>query len=69
MGTFASKNGGKQGVAAVNFLNWQFKNDPVARAACLEPNSPNSLASQKWQVTYKNWPGTVPMSRVRRQAV
>jgi hypothetical protein len=55
LGTYWAANGGKAGKAAVAYLQWQFRDDPKARAICLDPKSPGSLVSDNWAVTYKNW--------------
>ncbi|KAK4207695.1 hypothetical protein QBC37DRAFT_405979 [Rhypophila decipiens] len=56
-GTFAATNGGKQGKAAVAYLQWQFRNDQASKAILLDPKAPGSLVSDKWTVEYKNWEG------------
>ena len=54
-GTFGAANGGKQGKAAVAYLEWQFRNNETAKAKLLTPSTPGSLVSDKWTVEYKNW--------------
>jgi hypothetical protein len=55
-GTFAASNGGKEGKAALAFLEWQFRGDAKSKSILLDEKSPGSLASDNWQnITYKNW--------------
>jgi hypothetical protein len=55
MGTFFAKNGGKSGKAAVNFLEWRFRGSEKGKAVLFDSKSPESLASDHWNVTFKNW--------------
>ena len=55
MGTFFAKNGGKSGKAAVNFLEWRFRGSEKGKAVLFDSKSPGSLASDHWNVTFKNW--------------
>jgi len=54
-GTFIAKNGGKQGKAAVAYLEWQFRDDKKSKAIILDPTSPNSLVKDNWTIEHKNW--------------
>ncbi|CZS95643.1 hypothetical protein WAI453_001522 [Rhynchosporium graminicola] len=54
-GTFAATNGGKEGKAAVAYLNWQYRNNATSKAILLDPKAHGSLVADKWNVTYKNW--------------
>lgn len=53
--TWSATNGGKFGKAAVNYFQWQFRNDTTAKTILLDPKSAGSLVSDKWTVEYKNW--------------
>lgn len=54
-GTYSATNGGKFGVAIVNYLQWQWRNDTTAKKVLTDPSSAGSLVSQHWNVTFKNW--------------
>ncbi|KAF2737896.1 hypothetical protein EJ04DRAFT_487543 [Polyplosphaeria fusca] len=54
-GTYSATNGGKFGKAAVNYLEWQFRDNATAKAVILDPNSANSLVKDKWTVQSANW--------------
>ncbi|KAK3389554.1 hypothetical protein B0H63DRAFT_537547 [Podospora didyma] len=54
-GTFAATNGGKAAKGAVNYLEWQFRNDETAKAKLLDPKAAGSLVSDNWTVQFKNW--------------
>jgi hypothetical protein len=55
VGTYFAKNGGKFGKAAVAFFNWQFKDDSKAKAYCTQRSAAPSLASEHWNVTFRNF--------------
>jgi hypothetical protein len=54
-GTLFGLNGGKFGKATVAFLEWNFRGDAKSKAMILDPKSPESLVSQNWTVSAKNW--------------
>ncbi|EHA47657.1 hypothetical protein MCOR27_000695 [Pyricularia oryzae] len=54
-GTYAATNGGKFGKAAINYLQWQMRDDQKAKAVLLDPASEGSLVKDNWSVEYKNW--------------
>ncbi|KAF2675217.1 hypothetical protein BT63DRAFT_445201 [Microthyrium microscopicum] len=54
-GTYSATNGGKMGIAAVDFLQWQMRGDANSKAKMLDPKTAGSLVSQNWKVEFKNW--------------
>ncbi|OAG09242.1 uncharacterized protein CC84DRAFT_1084927 [Paraphaeosphaeria sporulosa] len=54
-GTYGATNGGKFGKAAVNYLEWQWRDNATAKAVILDPNSAGSLVKDKWVVESANW--------------
>ncbi|PVI01543.1 hypothetical protein DM02DRAFT_704978 [Periconia macrospinosa] len=54
-GTFSATNGGKQGKAFVNYLEWTWRGNQSAKAVLLDPQSPNSLVKDKWVVEQSGW--------------
>ncbi|KAF2397321.1 hypothetical protein EJ06DRAFT_514695 [Trichodelitschia bisporula] len=54
-GTLFSRNGGKYGKAAVEYLQWRVRGISRAKDACLRPDSPGSLVGDGWRVGFKNW--------------
>ncbi|KAF2750008.1 hypothetical protein M011DRAFT_475325 [Sporormia fimetaria CBS 119925] len=54
-GTFRATNGGKQGKAAVAYLEWQWRGNMTARDVILKPESPGSLVKDNWVVESANW--------------
>ena len=53
-GTYFAENGGKDAIAAVTFLEWWFRGDEAAKRAFTDPSSLGSLASEGWNITWKN---------------
>ncbi|KAL1952749.1 hypothetical protein VTO42DRAFT_4290 [Malbranchea cinnamomea] len=51
--TFAEKQGGKFGVAAVNYFKWQLYGDEEARNALI--GNPPGLEADGWDIEYKNF--------------
>ena len=54
-GTHTATNGDKFGKAAVSYLQWQFRGNATAKAVCQDAKVAGSLASDNWNVTFKNW--------------
>lgn len=50
-GTWQATNGGKQGKAAVAYLEWQWRNNVTAKAYILN----GGLVKDKWTVEQANW--------------
>ncbi|KAF2823545.1 hypothetical protein CC86DRAFT_457884 [Ophiobolus disseminans] len=50
-GTFQATNGGKQGKAAVAYLEWQWRDNATAKAYILN----GGLAKDNWTVDHANW--------------
>ncbi|KAF1995130.1 hypothetical protein P154DRAFT_612071 [Amniculicola lignicola CBS 123094] len=50
-GTFSATNGGKQGKAAVNYLEWQWRDNATAKAYILN----GGLVKDNWVVEQANW--------------
>ena len=53
-GTFGSTHGGKSAIAAVAFLDWQFRGDAKAKLR-FDQNSAESLVKDNWNITQKNF--------------
>jgi len=50
MGTFSAPNGGKEAQAAVNFLEWQFRDDAKSKEFCS-----SGMTKVGWKVMQKNF--------------
>jgi hypothetical protein len=49
-------NGGKFAKAVTALFQYHFRGDAKSKAILFDPESPGSLISQNWNVTFKNWP-------------
>jgi hypothetical protein len=54
MGTYGAPNGGKFAKAVVAFLDWQFRGNETAKQRFVNPKAPDSLVSDRWNVTMKD---------------